>query len=276
MKIRRQWKKLNRSGKIASILLAILVVTALLSALFIQEAHRIPSGRSLEAPGAGHLLGTDDLGLDILAQLCRGALVSIMVGFGAALLAGLGGSVLGILAGYRGGRTDAVVMALCDIVLCMPRLPFMIVLGAFFGTSVRNIIIVIAILSWADPAKTVRAKVLSMQQDYYIIAARSYGAGFKHLLLRHFIPLLLPLIMVNMMRIISHAIIAEAGLSFLGLGDPSSKSWGVIINRAMNFPGIYFTPFWKWWLLPPLFALIILVFAIAVAGRSLEQLQNDK
>lgn len=276
MKILAAIKTMDIAAKASIILILLLLLVSLISGIVPGDAYKVPSGASLEAPSATHPLGTDDLGIDLLAQLCKGASTSLAIGFGAALLSGLGGSALGILSGYKGGKTDAFIMALCDIMMCLPRLPILIVLGAFFGAGIRNIIVVIALMSWTESARLIRAKVLSIRNDYYIIAAKSYGARFPHLLCRHFLPLLTPLVVVNLMRIISHAIISEAGLSFLGLGDPTSKSWGVIINRAMNFPGIYFTPFWKWWLLPPLCALIVLVLAVAAIGRSLEKLQNQK
>lgn len=152
----------------------------------------------------------------------------------------------------------------------------MIVLGAFFGASLTNIILVIALISWVGSARTARAKILSMRSEPYIVAAKSYGARFYHLLLKHFIPGILPIMMVGVIRVMSHAIVAEAGLSFLGLGDPLSKSWGVILNRSINFPGIYFTEFWKWWILAPLTALMLLVVSISFIGRDLEQIVNTK
>lgn len=263
-------------GKIGLAIIAFITIMSIASVLFLGDAYSIPSGSSLETPSLSHLLGTDDLGIDILAQICHGAVISLLVGFGSAVLAGIGGSVFGILAGYCGGGIDRLISGLCDIMAVLPQLPLMIVLGAFFGPSTRNIILVIAILSWVGPARIARSKVLSLRNEKYIIAAKSYGASFFHILVKHLFPQLLPVIMVSTVRIISHAVVAEAGLTFLGLGDPTSKSWGVILNRGMSFRGIYFTDFWKWWVLPTLIVLTLLVLSVAWIGRDLEQITNRK
>jgi len=263
-------------GLAGIVIISLFILMGITSMLTTGNDWSIPTGASLEAPGLRHLLGTDDLGIDILAQLCHGALISLVVGFGSALLAGVGGSVMGILAGYSGGRADRLICSLCDIMAVIPQLPLMIVLGAFFGPSTRNIILVIAILSWVGPARISRSKVLSLRSEKYITAAKSYGASFFHILTKHLLPGLFPVLMVSAVRIISHAIVAEAGLTFLGLGDPTSKSWGVILNRAMGFQGIYFTDFWKWWILPPVIALTLLVLSVAWIGRDLERAANRK
>jgi len=270
------WKSLSGSGKVSIVLLLLIVSFAVGYHLFGGETYRQPSGSSLEAPGLRHIMGTDDLGIDIAAQIGHGAGVSLLVGLSSALLAGLGGSILGILAGYYRGWKDKLVMGLCDVVMTMPQMPLLIVLGALFGSSTRNIILVIGFMSWAGPARIVRSRMLSMGKEAYVAAARSYGAGFFHLLVKHFIPGLYPLILVSMLRIIGHAIVAEAGLSFLGLGDPVSKSWGVILNRSINFPGIFFVESWKWWVIFPLAFLLVLVVSFAFLGRDLEKIMNTK
>jgi len=270
------WQSFSGYGKFGMSVIVLMTCLSLLSFLLLGDTHRIPSGGSLEAPGREHWFGTDDLGMDLFSQICHGAAISMLVGFSSALLAGIGGSILGVLAGYYGKWADRIVTGLCDTITAVPQLPLMIVLGAFFGSNLANIIWVIALMSWVGPARTVRAKVLSVRHETYIAAAKSYGAGFLHLAVRHFIPGILPIIMVSVIRIVSHAIVAEAGLSFLGLGDPTSKSWGVILNRSINFPGIYFTDFWTWWIMAPLTALTLLVVSIAFISRDLEKIVNRK
>ena len=214
--------------------------------------------------------------MDLAAQICYGAGISLTVGLGTALLAGAGGTLLGMIAGYFGKWADKLITGLCDVMMCIPHLPMMIVMGAFFGSSLRNIILVLVLISWAAPARIARARMLAMKQERYITAARSFGAGFFQLIGRHFLPAIFPIAMVNLLKIVSSAIIAEAGLSFLGLGDPSSKSWGIILNRSINFNGIYFTDYWKWWIVIPLFFLILLVAAVAMLGRDLERILDTK
>lgn len=263
-------------GKIGIVVIFIMIISGLISIIVMGDNYRIPSGLSLEAPSFSHLLGTDDLGIDLLGQICHGAIISILVGFFSAALAGIGGGILGILSGYYRGWVDKLVMGICDTLMVIPHLPLMIVLGAFFGSSLRNIILVIAILSWSRPARIARSKVLSVRNERYIIAAQSYGAGFFHLLYKHFLPEVLPIMMVSVIRTVSHAIRTEASLSFLGLGDPTSRSWGIILNHSLNFKGIYFTDYWKWWVMSPLIALTLLVVSIAFVSRDIEKIVNKK
>ena len=268
--------RLSISGKISLSIIFTLVIITVIYHFSPLETHRLPSGTSLEAPTLSHPFGTDDLGIDLLAQICYGTGISLTIGIGTALIAGLGGTLLGMVAGYFGKWVDHFITGLSDTMLCIPRLPLMIVMGAFFGTSIQNIIFVLALVSWAGPARIARSKLIALKQERYIAAARSYGAGFFQLSIRHFFPALFPISMVSMLKIISAAIIAEASLSFLGLGDPTSKSWGIILNRSINFDSIYFTEYWKWWIVIPLFFLILLVISFAMLGRDIERLLNTK
>ncbi|SMP62767.1 ABC transporter permease [Anoxynatronum buryatiense] len=275
-KIKTIWHRFTLGGKVSLAIIIGIAAMWMLSPMVARHSHRIPSGPVLEAPSAVHWLGTDDLGIDLWAQLCHGAGASLQIGIGTALLAGVGGSLLGVLAGYHGGKLDQLIMGICDMMMVVPQLPSMIVLGAFFGAGRSNMIMIIAIFAWAAPARIVRSKIRSMKHDKYIVAASSYGAGFFHLLKTHFLPGILPLVVVNLMRIFSHAIVAEAGLAFIGLGDPIAKSWGMILNRSLNFPGIYFTAYWKWWVVAPVAFLISLMLALAMVGRDLERVVNRK
>lgn len=160
--------------------------------------------------------------------------------------------------------------------IAIPSLPVMIVLASFFGPSLLNIIIVLAIFSWSVPARTVRAATLSLKEQPYIKMATYHGADIFYILSRHFLPELAPLVLVSMIRLAGKAIVAEASLAFLGLGDPTSRSWGLIINHAVNFKGIYFTPFWKWWLFYPWVALTMLVTSLALLGRDLEKVADPR
>ncbi len=236
---------LTYTGRVALLILLLLVLMALFAPYLAWHPHDQSSGPPLVPPDGGHLMGTDELGVDLWAMITYGARVSIIVGLGTALLAGLGGAALGIAAAYRGGWTDRIIMRLVDIMIVLPDLPVMIVLAAFFGPSLRNIIIVLALFAWSRPARLIRAQTLALKEQHYIKMAAHYGGGFLYQLRHHFLPELLPLIMVSMIRLAGMAIITEASLSFLGLGDPTARSWGLIINHAINFSGIYFTPFWK-------------------------------
>jgi len=271
-----KFSSFSNSGKIAILFMILLIFMAIFSPYICPHPYNLPSGSPFESPNRVHWFGTDDLGIDLFSQICYGARISLSVGISTALIAGIGGGILGILAGYYGGIVDKLIMRIVDIMIVLPDLPMMIILGAFFGPSIKNIIFVLAFFSWTGPARIIRSKVLSMKKENYILVAESYGAGFGYLLFKHFIPEILPILMVTIIKLTSKAIVAEAGLAFLGLGDPTSKSWGLILNHAINFRGIYFTDFWKWWVMTPLIAIIFLVLSIAIISRDLEKILNEK
>jgi len=269
-------RRMSAGGKTGAFILLAFVFVAAAASIISLHPHRQISGPPLSPPGPSHWLGTDDLGVDLWAQICHGARVSLIIGLGTALLAGLGGALAGILAGYAGGLTDAVLMRLIDIMIVLPDLPVMIVLAAFFGPSLMTIVIVLSLFSWVHTARIVRSRVLSLKQRRYIHAAETFGAGMVYLMHRHFLPEIFPLAAVSMIRLTGRAIVAEAGLSFLGLGDPTSRSWGLIIHHATNFQGIYYTDFWTWWLLYPWLALTLIVTALALVGRDLEKMADPR
>lgn len=265
-------KKFSFLGKLSIIFIIFLICFSLLGKVAYTKAYDKPSGKSLESPSKEHILGTDDLGIDILAQIIYGSQISLFIGFTTAIISGLFGSIVGMLSGYYGGRFDNFIMRLIDVLISLPELPLMILIGAFLGPSIKNIIIVLSLFSWTRPAKIARSKILSIKQEDYILVAKSYGANFLYLTRKHFIKDLFPLISISIIKITSKAIIAESGLSFLGLGDPTSKTWGIILNHAIGFKGIYFTNYWKWWVMSPLLFIICLVLSMAFISRDLERI----
>lgn len=233
--------------------------------------HNTPSGIPLSAPSARHLLGTDDLGMDIYSQLLYGTRVSVFLGLSSALVAGLGGSLLGIIAGYYGGFFEKLILTMIDIVMAIPELPFMILLSAFLGPSIVNIVIAVSLIAWIMPAKIMRSKVLEIKNENYVVLSQFWGGNFWHIFLKHLLPSVFPLMLIAFVHITNRAILAEASLAFLGLSDPISKSWGMVLNRAMSFENIFLTPYWKWWLVSPTIVLIIFVMAASQPARAIEK-----
>lgn len=270
------WHMLFGSGKLALLILVLMTSIALTAPLLCRHSHRITSGPALAPPSLVHPMGTDELGVDLWAQIAYGARISLLVGAATALLAGVGGAAVGIVSGYQGGLVDRLTMRFIDILMVLPDLPVMIVLAAFFGPSVTTIIVVLAAFSWTATARIIRSRVLILKERRYIKAAELYGAGTLYLLHRHFLPEIFPLAAVGMIRLAGRAIVAEAGLSFLGLGDPTSRSWGLIMHHALSFKGIYYTDFWKWWLFFPWLALTLVVTSLALLGRDLETLADPR
>lgn len=232
--------------------------------------HDASSGPALIPPGSAHFLGTDELGVDLWARICFGARISLIVGVGTAFLSGVLGGVAGMITGYIGGILDKIVMRIIDIMIVLPDLPVMIVLAAFLGPSLLNIIVVLSLFSWVFTARIVRSRVLSLKKRHYIKSAELNGAASWYIIRKHLLPDVFPLAAVSMIRLTGRAIVAEAGLSFLGLGDPASGSWGLIIHHATSFEGIYYTRFWQWWLVYPWIALTLMVTALAFISRDLE------
>lgn len=230
-----------------------------------------PSGASLEAPSAAHWLGTDDLGIDIYAQLSQGFFASMSLGLACGVLTALIGGGLGMLAGYKGGGVQAAVDFAVNVFLAVPQLPVLIVLGAFWGQDRRLVIGLIAAFSWAPVAKQTAAKTRSAAHRTYVRAAKSWGAGSWYIFKNHLAADVLPVVLVGALAVVGKAILQESALAYLGLSDPTAKSWGLMINRASRFAGIYFTDYWKWWLAAPVAALMLTILFTRLLARWLEQ-----
>ncbi len=269
-------KRFSLSGKISLLVIVLVLLMAVFAPCLSPYPYNFTSGEALLPPGGQHIMGTDDLGIDLWAQICYGARVSLIVGFGTAMLAALGGGVIGIFSGYVGGIPDKIIMRVIDILIVIPDFPLMVLLAALLGPSLLNVVVVLALFAWVTPARIVRSQVLMLKEQTYIKAAETYGAKPWYLIFRHFLPAVFPILAVNIIRLTGRAIISEAGLSFLGLGDPTSKSWGLIIHYATSFKGIYYTNFWKWWLVFPWLILTMVVMALAFLSREMERILDPR
>ncbi len=275
-KITELFTWLSLPGKISLLLIVTVFLIAVFAPWISVHKHNQSSGPPLSPPVVKHILGTDELGVDLWAQICFGARISLIIGVGTAFLAGTLGGFIGIFAALKGGITDKIFMRIIDIMIVLPDLPVMIVLAAFFGPGLINIIVVLSLFSWVFTARIVRSQVMSLKEQNYIKAAETYGAGSLYLMKKHFLPETFPLIAVSMIRLTGKAVVVEAGLSFLGLGDPASGSWGLIIHHATSFNNIYYTEFWKWWLLAPFLSLTLLVSSLAFISRDLERIADPR
>jgi peptide/nickel transport system permease protein len=187
-------------------------------------------------PGGRYLLGTDELGRDILSRVLYGARISLVVAVAATSLTVVIGVTIGICAGYFGGWTDTILMRFTDVVLSFPLLLLAIALGALFQPGLRSILIVIAIVSWTGVARTVRGEVLSLRERDFVTAARALGAGPRRVIVRHLLPNALPTIVVMGALSISSTVLLDAGLSYLGLGVPVPiPSWGRMLSDSQTY-----------------------------------------
>lgn len=215
-------------------------------------------------PGPGHLMGTDASGHDILRLLARASATSLAIGIAAALGATLIGALVGCAAGYWRGLVDELLMRLTDIFLLIPTLPLVVVLGAYLGPGVGHITLLIALTAWPATARVVRARVLSLREAPFVINARSMGAGSAYLIARHILPNCGELLQAKASLAVAGAMLAEAGLGFLGLGDPIHPSWGSMIHDAF-IAGALVNGYW-WWILPPMGLISLFVAGFNLAA----------
>ena len=219
-------------------------------------------------------LGTDNLGRSILTQVIWGARISLLVGLAATILAMVIGSTVGIVAGFFGGATSAVLMRLTEWFLVIPFLPLAIVLAAILGPSVENIILVIGITSWPSTARLIRAQVLTLKERLYVDRSRALGASNWRLMSRHILPNVSGLIIANTTLTVPIAILSETTLSFLGLGDPSRASWGKMLQEAFQ-AGAITEQAW-WYYVPPGLGIMLVVLAFTLCGQALEEVFDPR
>lgn len=225
-------------------------------------------------PSSKFLLGTDELGRDIFSLLIYGTWTSMTVGILASILTVLIGTFVGIYAGYYGGIIRSILMRLTDFFLILPALPLMIVLAAILGPSIWNIIIVIAVVSWPITARVIMSQTLSVKESSYVEACKALGGSDTYIIFKHILPNVTPLIFSYVILNIAGAILAEAGLSFLGLGDPSHISWGMMLYYANQF-GALVSGLW-WYIIPPGLAIALLVLSFMMIGYALDEIINPR
>jgi len=278
----RLWKQF-RSSREGMIGLAVLVVFALmaLAAPLLADVREL---NPVFARGQGNPqwappsefgpLGTDYIRRSVWAQFVWGSRVSLFVGLAATVVTIFIGSVVGIVSGFVGAKTDALLMRITEWFLVIPFLPLAIVLASILGRSVWNIIFVIGVTSWPSTARLVRSQVLTVKQRLFVDRARSLGAGGWHIVSRHILPNVSGLILANATLAVPISILTETTLSFLGLGDPSSASWGKTLEEAF-VNGAMIRNAW-WYFLPAGVGILIVVLAFTLMGRTLEELANPR
>lgn len=227
-------------------------------------------GQPFEAPSEGHPFGTDDVGHDIFSQLLIGARASLLVGLVTGSMAIMLGIVVGVTAGILGGWTETVLMRFVDIVLTLPFLPLIIVVAAVFGPGLWTTIGILAAMMWARPARELRSEVLSIRQREYITASRAMGASSLYIALRYIVPAVLLIAIAQFAKTVSAAILLEASLSFLGLGDPTMPSWGTILFYAQK-RNAFLTDAWMWWVIPPGVAITLSVLSFVFLTLGVER-----
>jgi peptide/nickel transport system permease protein len=227
----------------------------------------------LSPPNARHWFGTDHLGRDLLSQNIYGSRIALLVGFLGAFLVVLIGTNIGLIAGYYRGRTDDILMRAVDVMYAIPFEPFALILVLLFDPSLTIVIAAISLLIWRTVARIIRSQVLSLAERPFVKAARVAGASDLRIMYLHIAPNILPLIFLQLAIIVGAAIIAEATLSFLGLGPPQSISWGGILHNA-RLSGAWRTAWW--WNLPPGGFIMLTVMSVFFISRALEVIANPR
>ncbi|MGH2477961.1 MAG: ABC transporter permease, partial [Candidatus Limnocylindrales bacterium] len=279
----------RREGLIGAIIIAFFAVLAIAPALFVGslETATTATGSRMAAPDGVHILGTDELGRDILNLTIHGARVSMIIGLLATLVTIVIGVSIGIISGFVGGWLDTVLMRITDFFLVLPTFVLALILAPIlreiigidaevFGIrmTLYVIVIVIGITSWASTARIIRSQTLSLRERAFVDRARVIGGGSAHIMRTHVLPNVLGLIVANAVLTFAGAILTETSLSFIGLGDPFQPSWGQLLDaaRSSGAPGL---GAW-WYFMPPGVCIILVVLAFTLVGGALDDLLNPR
>ena len=274
LKIKNFWKifKQNKLGVVGLIILLIFVFLAIFAPLL----ARFPSlttgaGEAFLNPSFKHLLGTDNLGRDLYSELLFGARITLVVSFIAVITSTVVGVLFGSIAGYYGGIIDSILMRITEIFLVIPPIFLALVLVAIFGANITNMIIVISVLSWPQTARLVRAEILSLKERPYCKAAIATGASDFKIIFSELVPNTMTTIIVNLSLTQATAILIESALSFLGFGDSSTVSWGLMLNNAQEF----FRQSWFMVFFPGM-SIFLVVLSLNLVGEGLNDVFNPR
>jgi len=286
---RRVWRTFRKNllGMIGLTMLVIFITMAVIAVPLytlglIQDPNNFTESsdptRALESPSIDHLLGTDNLGRDVLSEIFYGSRNSLIVGFSAAVLTIVLGAGVGLFAGAYGKGVDEFLMRTTDLFLVIPWLPLAIILASFLPPlhqpSITKIIIVIGITSWPATARIVRSQVLSIKERAFIERAYAVGASRAHIIRAHLLPNVFPLVFANAILSVSYAILSEAFLAFFGISDPTKITWGLMLYNAFHFGGFANRAYW--FVLPPGICIILVVLAFTFVSYALDDILNPK
>ena len=278
---RQTWQlfRSNRQGLLGLAIIVVFVLIALLAPFLADHARLAPDaqiGTSFEGPKLSwyHLMGTDEDGLSITAEFIWSARISLVVGLTATIISSVLGAGMGIAAGYFAGWTGEICMRITDAFLVIPWLPLAMVLAATWGTNYGIIIIIIGVTSWPGTARVVRADALRVRELPFIERAQAIGSSNTHIMTKHILPNVFPLIFANTILVVAEAITAETELSFLGLGDPLNFSWGTMLHNAWANGGATL-PAWTY-ILAPGIAVVLVVLAFTFMGTAFDEILDPK
>ncbi|OXM56493.1 ABC transporter permease [Amycolatopsis thailandensis] len=277
--VAKHWREFaaNKAGLTGLIFLGLITVLAILAPVLTDESGldvTKVTGGPLEPPSGEFWLGTDIDGRSVLLMTYWGARISLLVGFSAAFLSVLIGTIIGIAAAHFGGWLSSLLLRFTDFFLVLPSLVLAVVLAAVLDRNTATVIIAIGVTAWPSTARLVRAQTLTIESRPYIERSKALGGGHLHIVGKHVLPGVMPLVLANTTLVVGNAVIADATLAFLGVGDPNSISWGAMLQSALNNGAITRGAWWN--LLPPGIAIVVIVLGFTLVGRALETVLNPR
>jgi len=282
-RFKKGWKIFiqNPLGKTGVTLLIIFMLMAI-SSFFIPLIDPMydpmtgidPLIKTSTGPSMQHFLGTDNVGRDLFAQLMEGAKIAFIVGLSSAFISIVLGTVIGMISGYAGGMTDIILMRTADIIMIMPSLVILLILASLFGQfNIWIIVFIIAIMRWPAVSRIIRSQTLSLKSRPFIEASKVAGASNLRIIFRHIMPNVLPLAFLYMTFRVTSAILVEAALSFLGFGDPSQVSWGMMLQWVWKSGHMFQAPYW---MIPPGLCISLLTLSFYMLGRAMDEVLDPR
>ena len=269
----------NRKGMLGLLMLSLMILLSIFADYLAPYNAKERIGIPYDKPSSEHLLGTNDVGQDIFSRLIVGSRVTLLVGFASGISVITVGTILGLFSGYIGGLLDEFIMRCADVIMIIPTLTLLILITTFLKS--RSFVVIIALMavtSWSGTARMIRSQVLSLKERTYIKGVEAVGGGDIYIIFKHILPNVAPLLLSGVIGMTGAAMLSEAGLSFLGLGDPINVSWGQMLNYAHISGGWWINngkPAW-WWILSPGLMIAYTTLSIFLIGQGVEEVVNPR
>lgn len=257
---------MNGPQKAGAVVLALFILVALFGPTTVRHDPFAIDGERLSSPSAEHWLGTNLLGQDLYSQLVYGARMSLWIGLAVAVLSTALSALFGLLAGYS-EKADAVLNGLANMLLVLPSLLLIFLVASFTGGGTWQLVLTLGLLTWPGYMRLIRASVLSLKEREFVKSAQLFGGGTLYILRKHLLPYIWPLVRTKIIVSFQTAVTMEAGLAFLGIGDPNHPSWGKMLQHAFSYSGTFTSNAWQWTVVPPAMALLLVTVALALLSE---------
>lgn len=263
----------STAGRMGMAILLLVIILAIMAPVICQYDPAQQSVTPLLPPSLNHWLGTNHVGQDIWSQLVFGARTSLLVGFSVGILSLLLSILFGVSSALIGGLYEKIVMRIVDALIVIPFVIVVILVAAYIKPDVLVLVILLSALSWQGGARVIRAQALSLKESGHVKASTAFGASLFYIARRHVLPDLAPILLVEFIYGVRRAVFMEAGLAFLGIGDPTLVSWGMMMHDAMGFS---YLDVWRWWLVPTGVALSLTIIGLTFIGHAAESVFDPR